>query len=316
MAGPLMLSPELLVMVLLGVIGVLFLGLVRSRSKMRAAKALNNRLIEEAKGVQNKLDKSARMQETLQRAVMNASKDSSRALINLNNDLRLPISAVSALFQRIAQDNLTPDQQKNVSRGQSAADAILAKLDLHMATLSSEVPRDEPNRSRASVKELAKDWEQNLAERIAASGKTLAYTVHVTDDAPREFWVDEGRLSKVVERLLNHTVRYSSSGEIGMIVRSHQGVHNTLDIRIVDVGIAMATDTAAAIYERSGAVAVENKGVARRLDIQAIAPLAEALGGRIDVVRSTASATEIALKLDASANLPEGKKVGDVISAA
>jgi len=316
MAEPLLLSTELMVLGLLCVCGLVFLSLVRAKSKHRATLALNARLLKEAEAARSALARSEKSQKALQDALLQATRDWHTTVANIHNELRMPLSALSAIFQRISQHDLGGESDKIVARGQNTADHAISKLDAHLLAIACQPSTKRARQQRSSIKELVQDWEQLLAERIARSRKDLTYSIQVAASTPKVVWVDEDQLNALVERIFENAVRYSTSGQITAKISSMPHDAEVLHVAFVDAGRALAPESTMALYERNGSIGSENPGVARRMELKALAPAAESLGGHLSIEKSDFFGTEVVLTLNGAKQLPATEPERDVFSAA
>jgi len=217
----------------------------------------------------------------------------------LSHELRSPLATAAIVAEQLRATRLDPGQAELVSTLQSAVDALTDVVDeTHDRALvnldeAAMALTFEPCRVGDAVRAVV------AVERVHALRKGLAVDVYTDGVAGLEVWLDRGRFRMVVSNLVRNAIRYTDVGRVQVRVRAEavdRPGHRLLDIRVIDSGVGIREADHAAIFEpyTRGRNAVA-KGMGLGLFLSR--HIAEAMGGSLELVRSTPRGSEFRLQV-------------------
>ncbi|MFT3816920.1 MAG: PAS domain S-box protein [Rubrivivax sp.] len=209
-----------------------------------------------------------------------ANKAKSQFLSSMSHELRTPLNAVLGFGQLLAQQDLGPDQRRQVDEilrgGRHLLGLIGDLLDL------GRIEAGELEMVPGSVSAAA------LADECVALMQPLAAEHAVRLQPPAggaglHAWADPKRLRQVLLNLLSNAIKYNRrGGEVGVSIAPADG---QLEFRVTDDGPGLSAEQQSRLFKpferldaaRSGA---DGTGIGLALSRH----LVEAMGGRIGVV--------------------------------
>lgn len=244
-------------------------------------------------GIAQDITERKRTEEVLLRAKMNAeaaNEAKSNFIANMNHELRTPLAAISGLV------DLLGDESSN----ESAKDQYITKIKSnvhHLTTIVDDLldlSKLETGHIRLSKSQiqLKTFLEESLSPlKNVAERKGLNFEIDYAPQLPEKIYTDEVRLRQILNNVVGNAIKFTSSGTISVHVTAHPlSKHKYLFVaRVKDSGCGVelaykdeifkpfvqADSKATRNYEGTGL----GLSIARRL--------AEALGGRIELEKST-----------------------------
>lgn len=155
----------------------------------------------------------------------------------VGHDLRAPIASLLGLFRLIKEQQLDPEEIKEViSRGETSLEYTLLNIDGLIEWAGKKEVLDTSTKSMVKAKAAA---EQVLElYKLMARAKEIA--VYIEGDATAEACVYEGDLELIIRNLLNNALKFSPRGTETWIRIST--TENGLHLEVEDTGAGM-TDT-------------------------------------------------------------------------
>jgi len=211
-----------------------------------------------------------------------ANKTKSLFLANMSHEIRTPMNGMLSLMQ-VMQTTDLDEKQRDYLHSIERSGSILVRLIDDLLDLSKvESGKLEINAKAFKVWEFIEDI--LLQAEYLFDDKNINFNVSVSNDLPSYLISDDVRLKQVVVNLINNAVKFTSEGEVNLIVNGSQVDHHfKLHIEVSDTGMGIPEDKIESIFEpfQQLSTRIYNKGVGLGLPISK--KIIDALGGKIKI---------------------------------
>ncbi|MCW9030138.1 MAG: ATP-binding protein [Gammaproteobacteria bacterium] len=213
-----------------------------------------------------------------------ASKAKSLFLANMSHEIRTPMNGMLSLVQVLRTTQLD-EKQRDYLQSIDRAGVILMSLIDDLLDLSKiESGKLEVNETTFKLWNFIDDI--LLQVEYLFEEKDVHFNVDVYDELPAYLITDEVRLKQVVINLINNAAKFTSHGEVNLVMKGDKdGSGNfNLHIEVNDTGIGIPEDMIDSIFEpfqQLSPTRIYNKGVGLGLPI--CKKIITVLGGNIKV---------------------------------
>ena len=200
----------------------------------------------------------------------------------MSHEIRTPLNGVMGIAGALARTSLEAGQSEMVQLIETSAQTLEALLTdiLDLARIESgqlEI-RPEPFDIATSINACAALFQ------ASAAAKDLALTVEIEPGATGSFDGDAPRIRQVLSNLIGNAVKFTTHGEVKLVVRGRRGGSTTqIDFEVSDTGIGFNEETHARLFGRfqqaDGSITRQYGGTGLGLAISR--SLAEAMGGNL-----------------------------------
>ena len=213
-----------------------------------------------------------------------ASKAKSLFLANMSHEIRTPMNGMLSLAQVLRTTNLDEQQHEYLQSIERAGGILISLIDDLL-----DLARIESGRLEVNIK-VFKLWEFIedilLQSEYLFDKKEVHFNVDISDSLPTYLVTDDVRLKQVVINLINNAVKFTSEGEVNLILNGEMtdNEHFNLRIEVNDTGMGIPEDKRESIFEpfqQLSPTRIYNKGVGLGLPI--CKKIIDTLGGTIKI---------------------------------
>ncbi len=198
--------------------------------------------------VTERIEAAGRLQAALEDARA-ADQAKGRFLAVMSHELRTPLNAIIGFNNLLQATPLSGDQREYCATVQSSADSLLGLIDAILDYTRIDQGQLVLEKTRFSPDELVASAVERRLAAVAARGLEIVYWI---DDAvPRSVEGDAGRITQVLDQLLDNAVKFTTAGEIeiGVTLAQRDTRHPVLEIAVRDTGSGMTAAQVEGIFQ-------------------------------------------------------------------
>ena len=192
-----------------------------------------------------------KLQETLDK-MTNLSKAKDEFLSKISHEIRTPMNAILGITEIQLQNEALPQGTKEgLSIIYSSGDSLLRIINDLLDLSKIEAKKLEITPVRCEMASLISDTVQLNMMRIES--KPIEFKLGIDENIPVEFFGDELRIKQVLNNILSNAFKYTSKGEVSMLVSAEKS--NTVDcdvvlvFRVSDTGQGMTEEQVRKIFD-------------------------------------------------------------------
>lgn len=146
-------------------------------------------------------------------------------IANMSHELRTPMHAILGFSNRMAHDeNLTPEQRKNLEIINSAGSHLLAMINEILDLSKIESGKMTVTNESFELAELLNEIRDLM--QFKAKEKSLKCNFAADNNVPQYIKSDKNKLRQVLINIIGNAIKFTEKGEIGISV-SHAGNQNS-----------------------------------------------------------------------------------------
>ncbi len=175
-------------------------------------------------------------------------------LASLGNEIRLPVTSLIGMTERLLESELTPDQRSMAEVTRDAAEALLELIG-DMVVLSG-IPGGHLKLERVKFDLAGMIGTVTRLYAVEAKQCGLRLDCHIEDEVPQTAMGDPGRLRHVLAALIGNAVKFTESGSVTLAVgvEPGQGPSHRVRFSVRDTGHGIAPEKVQSILNEPGQV--------------------------------------------------------------
>ncbi len=235
-----------------------------------------------------------------ERARVQAMADLDRAKMeffqNVSHELRTPLTLLLAPLQDLLDtDARSGLEREDLQAALRAAERLRRMVDALLDFSGADAAALDPDPVPIDLAGLTADVASMFRSTAQHAGLTLSVDV---PDSPVTALLDRAMWSTVVTNLLSNAVKYTSSGQVGITLRS---TGTAAELTVADTGPGIAQDQQSRVFDRfyrgNGTRAEQGSGIGLAI----VADLVRVNGGHIDLSSTPGEGTTVTLTLPLNA---------------
>lgn len=168
-----------------------------------------------------------------------ANQAKSQFLANMSHEIRTPLNGAIGMLNLLSRSSLDSRQQRLVSKGTLAAEALLLVINDILDFSKIEAGKMEVDAHPFNVTQVIENAVQIFAYR--AEEKSLEIGCLIDPNIPDTVIGDSGRIGQVLNNLISNAVKFTTSGNVTVRARvvNEQTDSIQVEFRVEDSGLGM-----------------------------------------------------------------------------
>jgi PAS domain S-box-containing protein len=236
-------------------------------------------------------------------AAESANRTKSEFMTRMNHELRTPLTAIIGFSRVLLQGKegpLTPNAQLYAERIRANGMHLLSLINQILDVAKVEAGRMELETEVVAVEALVRETMAMLESTAHAKGIALSGRV---PDVVTPIVTDAGKLKQILINLIGNAVKFTTEGEVSVVVEVDQATSQPVSISVRDTGIGIPLDRQQKVFEpfEQGDSSTRREFGGTGLGLSIVKAFAELIGAAIEVESEVGRGTTFTVWLPPSA---------------
>ncbi|MEO6525075.1 MAG: PAS domain S-box protein [Gemmatimonadaceae bacterium] len=235
-------------------------------------------------------------------AAESANRTKSEFMTRMNHELRTPLTAIIGFSRVLLQGKegpLTPNAQLYAERIRANGMHLLSLINQILDVAKVEAGRMELETETVAVDVLVRDTMAMLESTAHTKGIALRARV---PDVVTPIVTDAGKLRQILINLIGNAIKFTSEGEVSVVVETDPATSQPVSISVRDTGIGIPPDRQQKVFEpfEQGDSSTRREFGGTGLGLSIVKAFAELIGAAIEVESEMGKGTTFTVWLPSS----------------
>jgi signal transduction histidine kinase len=166
-------------------------------------------------------------------ALLQAATDKSNFMANVSHEMRTPMNGIVGALDLLSEEGVSGVQAEYLAMARQSAEEMM-KMVNQLLSFNNGANQNR-SASRFNLIDFNSLLNSIVANKLDAfTRKSLSLSVQISDDIPGRIWVDRDSLSRLIEILLDNSLKFTEEGGVNVIV-TRQASGNEDDMLLCSV---------------------------------------------------------------------------------